>query len=57
MPIHRCRIQDEKGWAKGDTIDEKTGAVLVSRPGDYKSIGLVPNGTVCPYCLLVCGEV
>ena len=57
MPIHRCRVQDEKGWSKGDTVDEKTGAVLVSRPGDYKSIGLVPNGTVCPYCLLVCGEV
>jgi len=57
MPIHRCRIQDEKGWAKGDTVDEKTGAVLVARPGDYKVLGLVPNGTVCPYCLLVCGEV
>ena len=57
MPIHRCRIQDEKGWAKGDTVDEKTGAVLVARPGDYKVLGLVPNGTVCSYCLLVCGEV
>jgi len=56
MPFHRCRIQNEKGWEKGDTIDEKTGTVLVARPGDYKSIGLVPNGTVCPYCLLVCGE-
>jgi len=56
MPIHRCRIQSEKGWEKGDTVDEKTGAVLVARPADYKSIGLVPNGTVCPYCQLVCGE-